>query len=99
MTSKYKHPRRLLSVLAAGLALALTWGQAAAQHDIRGITGTTYNLYAFPYNMNLPEGSSMYMWGFGDQDAGAGATHGAEGDGQDCGPRKASKSNVAQQAF
>jgi FtsP/CotA-like multicopper oxidase with cupredoxin domain len=81
MTSNYKYPRRLLSVLAAGLALALTWGQATAQHDIRGITGPTYNLYAFPYNMNLPEGSSMYMWGFGDQDAGAGATHTAEGDG------------------
>jgi FtsP/CotA-like multicopper oxidase with cupredoxin domain len=25
--------------------------------------------------MNLPEGSSLYMWGFGDQDAGANATH------------------------
>ena len=83
MNLTYKQPGRLLSVLLTGLALALTWGQANAQHDIRGITptaditsgGLTFNLYAFPFNINLPEGSSLQMWGFGDQDAGAGATH------------------------
>jgi FtsP/CotA-like multicopper oxidase with cupredoxin domain len=71
---------RLLGVLLTGLALAVAWGQAAAQHDIRGITGPTFNLYAFPFNINLPEGTSLQMWGFGDMDAGTGATHG-EGSG------------------
>jgi FtsP/CotA-like multicopper oxidase with cupredoxin domain len=80
MNLTYKQPGRLLSVLLTGLALALPWGQANAQHDIRGITGPTFNLYAFPFNINLPEGSSLQMWGFGDQDAGANATH-AEGAG------------------
>ena len=89
MNFTYKQPGRLLSVLLTGLVLALPWGQANAQHDIRGINGTpgataedpvTFNLYAFPFNINLPEGSSLQMWGFGDQDAGAGATH-AEGAG------------------
>jgi len=63
-----------------GLALALSWGQVTAEHDIRGLEGTTFNLYAFPYNLNLPEGTSLYMWGFGDQGAGSSATH-PEGDG------------------
>ena len=88
MKLTYKQPGRLLSVFLTGLVLALPWGQASAQHDIRGITPTvdttsgdlTFNLYAFPFNINLPEGSSLQMWGFGDQDAGAGATHG-EGEG------------------
>ena len=71
----YQQTGRVLNVLLMGLALALPWGQANAVHDIRGLTGTTFNLYAFPFNINLPEGSSLQMWGFGDQDAGAGATH------------------------
>ena len=71
----HKLTGRILSVLLMGLALALPYGQAIAAHDIRGITGDTFNLYAFPFNINLPEGSSLQMWGFGDQDAGAGATH------------------------
>jgi hypothetical protein len=70
----FKQTGRVLSVLLAGLALALSWGQANAQHDIRGLTGSTFNLYAFPFNINLPEGSSLQMWGFGDQDAGTNAT-------------------------
>jgi FtsP/CotA-like multicopper oxidase with cupredoxin domain len=76
----YQQTGRVLSVLLMGLALALPWGQANAVHDIRGLTGTTFNLYAFPFNINLPEGSSLQMWGFGDQDAGANATH-TEGNG------------------
>jgi FtsP/CotA-like multicopper oxidase with cupredoxin domain len=88
MNLTYKKTGCLLSVLLMGLALALPWGRASAQHDIRGITDAdpatpdevTFNLYAFPFNINLPEGSSLQMWGFGDQDAGAGATH-AEGTG------------------
>jgi len=83
MNLTYKQPGRLLGVLLTGLVLALPWGQATAQHNIRGITpdvDSTFNLYAFPFNINLPEGSSLQMWGFGDQDAGAGATH-AEGAG------------------
>ena len=75
MMTIFKQPGRLMGVLFLGLALALPWGQANAQHDIRGITGPTFNLYAFPFNMNLPEGTSLQMWGFGDADAGAGATH------------------------
>jgi len=73
MNSTHNKPQRSLSVLLMGLALALSWGQATAQHDIRGLTGTEFNLYAFPFNINLPEGSSLQMWGFGDQDAGDGA--------------------------
>ena len=76
----HKLTGRILSVLLMGLALALPCGQATAAHDIRGINGPTFDLYAFPFNMNLPEGSSLQMWGFGDQSAGAGATH-AEGAG------------------
>jgi FtsP/CotA-like multicopper oxidase with cupredoxin domain len=75
MTNILKQPGRLIGVLFLGLALALPWARAQAAHDIRGITGPTFNLYAFPFNMNLPEGSSLQMWGFGDVDAGAGATH------------------------
>ncbi len=67
----FKKPGRLLATLALGLALLLPWVGLQAAHDIRGITGPTFNLYAFPFNMNLPDGSSVHMWGFGDQDAGA----------------------------
>ena len=70
----YQQTRRVLSVLLMGLAFALPWGQANAQHDIRGLASDTFNLYAFPFNINLPEGSSLQMWGFGDQDAGLNAT-------------------------
>ena len=70
---------RRLAALGAVL-LVLPFAQANAQHDIRGITGPDFNLYAFPFSMNLPDGSSIYMWGFGDMDGGAGATH-AEGNG------------------
>ena len=79
MNSIQKQPRRLSGVVLMGLALALSWGQATAQHDIRGITGPDFNLYAFPYNLNLPEGTSLYMWGFGDQDEGAAGSHGNTG--------------------
>lgn len=75
MNRSNRSMRGLLGALLTGLAFALPSGQVAAQHDIRGITGTTFNLYAFPFNINLPEGTSLYMWGFGDMDAGAGATH------------------------
>lgn len=72
-----------LGALSLGLLLLAFASMASAQHDIRGITGggsgvTTFNLYAFPFNMDLPDGSSVYMWGFGDKDQGANATH-AEG--------------------
>ena len=70
----YKQPGRFLGVLALGLALVLPWAGSQAAHDIRGITGPTFNLYAFPFNMNLPDGSSVHMWGFGDIDAGANAS-------------------------
>jgi len=76
MTSFFKRPaRRLLGVLLAGLAVGLPWQSAQAAHDIRGITGTSFNLYAYPANIPLPEGTSLYMWLFGDMDAGIGATH------------------------
>ena len=70
MKELIKKSGRLTSVLV--LLLALPFSQAMAQHEIRGITGTvagtdtTFDLYAFPFNMSLPDGSSMYMWGFGD---------------------------------
>lgn len=66
------------AVLTLGL---MSWGSAQAGHDIRGITGPTFNLYAAPFNISLPEGTSLYMWGFGDMNAGATATH-AEGAGK-----------------
>ena len=67
-------------LLGASLLGLLPWAQAQAAHDIRGITGPTFNLYASPFNISLPEGSSLYMWGFGDLNAGAGATQ-PEGNG------------------
>lgn len=76
-----KWPARLMRSLALGAVLAQPWTQLQAAHEIRGITGgggagtATFNLFAFPFNMNLPDGSSVHMWGFGDMDAGANATH------------------------
>jgi len=74
--------------LLLGLGLTLPSLRAEAAHDVRGITGPTFNLYAFPFNINLPEGTSLYMWGFGDADAGTHASPGitledgtTEGDG------------------
>ena len=68
MTNILKRPGRLLGVLLLGLGL-LPWAPAQAEHDVRGITGPTFDLYAFPFNINLPEGTSLYMWGFGDASA------------------------------
>jgi len=79
MNSIYKQLRRFPGVLLTGLALTVTWGQAVAQHDVRGITGQEFNLYAFPFNINLPEGTSLHMWGFGDQQAGVAGSHGETG--------------------
>ncbi len=70
-----KRPGNLLGVLMLGLALALPASRSEADHEVRGITGPTFNLYAFPFNMSLPEGTSLHMWGFGDSDAGGNATH------------------------
>ena len=74
MKTFLKQQGRLLGALILGLGLALPAQQAQAGHDIRGITPDTsgkFQLYAFPFNMNLPDGSSVYMWGFGDMLAGA----------------------------
>ena len=70
MKELIKKSGRLTSVLV--LLLALPFSQAMAQHQIRGITGPTFDLYAFPFNMSLPDGSSMHMWGFGDTTGQAG---------------------------
>jgi len=87
MKQRFEQSGRLLAVFTLGLALALPWTTSRAAHDIRGITGNiteaagseprkaTFNLYAAVFNMNLPEGSSVHMWGFGDADLGANATH------------------------
>jgi len=64
-------------------ALLLPWTAVHADHDVRGIhpnAANEFNLYAYPFYLNLPEGSSLYMWGFGDMDGGANASH-AEGNG------------------
>ena len=75
MRNRFKDCGRLLGTLVLGLGL-LPWASAQAQgHDIRGITGPTFQLYAAPFNINLSEGSSLHMWGFGDLSQGAGATH------------------------
>jgi FtsP/CotA-like multicopper oxidase with cupredoxin domain len=75
MKSIFKKPGRFISLLIVGLAGVFSTPLSYAVHDIRGITGPTFNLYAYPFNMNLPEGTSLYMWGFGDMDAGQTATH------------------------
>ena len=80
MNNKQQQRSGFFRILVLGMALVVSWSQAQAQHDIRGITGPAFNLYAFPFNMNLPDGSSLHMWGFGDKDAAASATH-ADGDG------------------
>ena len=80
MKNHLMRPARLLGVLLAGLALGLSWQSAQAQHDIRGITGPTFDLYAYTSNIPLPESTSLYMWLFGDLNAGANATH-PQGDG------------------
>jgi len=75
MTKHFTWPARLFGVLLAGLALGLSWQPAQAQHEIRGITGPTFDLYAYPANIPLPEGTSLPMWLFGDMNGGAGASH------------------------
>lgn len=82
MKNRFKNHGRLIGVLLLGLGL-LPWASAqSAGHAIRGIqpVGNTFNLYAAPFNINLPEGSSLYMWGYGDLNGGTGATH-TEGQG------------------
>ena len=79
MRNRFTTPGRLLGGALLGLAL-LPWATVQAEHDLRGITGPTFNLYASPFNISLPEGSSLYMWGYGDLGRGANATH-AEGNG------------------
>ena len=71
---------RLLGAMALAIVVLLPTSGAYAQHDIRGITGPTFDLYAYPFNMDLPDGTSLYMWGFGDMGSGASATH-PEGNG------------------
>jgi hypothetical protein len=67
--------------LVVTLLLALLVSTATeADHDIRGITGPTFNLYASSFYVTLPDASGLYMWGYGDEGAGATATH-PEGNG------------------
>lgn len=78
-SKRTQHRGRRYSLLLLSLLLA-PWMLAQA-HSIRGITpvtgptGPEFNLYVAPFNISLPDGSSLYMWGFGDLNAGAGATH------------------------
>lgn len=75
MRNRFKNCGRLMGLVLLGLGLLPWLSVQAAGHAIRGITGPTFNLYAAPFNISLPEGSSLYMWGFGDMDGGTGATH------------------------
>lgn len=75
MRNRFKDYGRLLGTLVLGLGLLPWLSVQAAGHAIRGITGPTFDLYAAPFNISLPEGSSLYMWGFGDMNGGGTATH------------------------
>ncbi len=81
MKNIFKKPGRFISLLIVGLAGVFSAPLSYAVHDIRGIEGPDFRLYAYPFNMNLPEGTSLYMWGFGDMNAGQSSTHPAQGDG------------------
>ncbi|MCP4992913.1 MAG: multicopper oxidase domain-containing protein [Gammaproteobacteria bacterium] len=79
----FKHYERQMGAILLTLGL-LPWMpvQAAPGHDVRGITpradattGSTFDLYTSPFYITLPEGTSLYMWGFGDLNSGAQATH------------------------
>ncbi len=75
MMKKHDKTARLIGALVVLLLTSL----ALAEHDIRGIRGPTFNLYAFPFNIDLPDGTSLHMWGFGDMNGGSTATHGEGG--------------------
>ena len=75
MTNALKPIARLWGVLLLGVVFALPWQRAEAAHDIRGITGPDFRLYSYPFFLSLPDGTSLFMWGFGDLNGGAGATH------------------------
>ena len=66
---------RFWGALLLAAACVLPGRAALAAHDIRGIVGPNFQLYAYPFHVTLPEGTSLYMWGFGDLSAGGGATH------------------------
>ncbi len=73
MIDLYRRTGHLLGVLALGLGSVLTWSAAQAAHDIKGIDkangaadAASFSLYAYPFNIPLPEGTSLPMWGFGD---------------------------------
>ena len=73
MTQHLNSIGRLCGVLLLGIGLALPGQRAEAAHDIRGITGPNFQLYAYPFYISLPDGTSLYMWGFGNL-TGGGAT-------------------------
>ncbi len=77
MIKRFKNFGGLIGTLMLGLGLMPLTSAQAVEHSIRGIepVSNTFNLYAAPFNISLPEGTSLYMWGFGDLSAGAGATH------------------------
>jgi len=88
MNKKYLQRGGLGRFLVLSMTLIVAWTTAnAGLNDIPGITGDRsagatapeFNLYAFPFNMNLPDGTSLHMWGFGDQDAGDSATNQQDG--------------------
>ncbi len=78
MTTTLTSVGRLWGALLLCAACALAGREASAAHDahdIRGIAGPSFQLYAYPFHLTLPEGTSLYMWGFGDMGSGASATH------------------------
>ena len=79
MSKTHNRMGRLWGLLLLGIGALLQAPQAIAAHDIRGIEGPDFRLYAAPFYMSLPEGTSLYMWGFGDGNAGSTRTHAGEG--------------------
>ena len=61
--TKTHHPHTLMALSAA--AAIATAVAVTAEAAVPGITGPTFNLQAAPGYISQPDGTSVYMWGYG----------------------------------